>query len=340
MSAEPFDTWAGLGIELASESTAEQDESPFVDVAALLSGSLPEPPRPTVALRQDGLGLLYAGRVNTLIGDPECGKTTIAYAAAAETLGRGGKVLFVDVDHNGAELVLGRLIDFGASVETLSDPNCFRLSEPAESWTLLAAIKESIDWQPTLAVVDSLGEVVPMLGLNSNLPDDYTTAHRKILTRLARAGACVIAIDHLAKGEESRRRGAGGTLAKLRAVDGVAYRVTLREPFAPGRGGAAGLSIIKDRPGGVRASSPSTPGAEQPAGVFVVHPGLVGGSAWHISIPTLADLAKPDHDDVAELDALDPPPRSVDDVRSRLRWGSDRATLALRAWRVLRDGSR
>lgn len=37
--------------------------------------------------------------------------------------------------------------------------------------------------------------------------------------------------------------------------------------------------------------------------------------------------------DLAELHALDPPPTSVRDVKNRLGWGSERATLALKVFR-------
>jgi hypothetical protein len=43
------------------------------------------------------------------------------------------------------------------------------------------------------------------------------------------------------------------------------------------------------------------------------------------------------NDDVELLQELDPPPRSVADVRDRLRWGTGRASAALRAYREEAD---
>ncbi|MRX45326.1 hypothetical protein [Agromyces kandeliae] len=43
------------------------------------------------------------------------------------------------------------------------------------------------------------------------------------------------------------------------------------------------------------------------------------------------------HADVSALRRLVPPPRTVRDVKSRMGWGSGRASAALRAYRVRRD---
>ena len=160
---------------------------------------------------------------------------------------------------------------------------------------------------------------------------------------LAKAGACVIVIDHLSKGSDSRTFGAGGTAAKKRAVGGVSLRVRVKDAFTPGKGGSAYLSINKDRHGGLREHCPS--GDREPlAGVFelkvfedgvlepVIHAAKDGQSA-----PTDFGISGADPqkiaEDVATLDALDPPPTSQRDVCGRLSWGGNRAADALRAWR-------
>ena len=58
----------------------------FSNIAALLDGTLPAPPKPAVLQRTDGHALFYRGKPNTLFGDPEDGKIWIALAACAETL--------------------------------------------------------------------------------------------------------------------------------------------------------------------------------------------------------------------------------------------------------------
>lgn len=309
----------------------------FVDVATILSKGIPPPPKPVLLTREDGHALFYAAKVNVLFGDPECGKTWIALAAIVEALRAGRRAAVIDLDHNGAGEILTRLMALGAHPSHLGDPTRFRLAEPESGDDLIQVVHALRVWKSAVVVVDSLGELVPMLGLNSSNPDDYTSAHRRTLTPLANAGAVVIAIDHLPKGEESRERGQTGTMAKKRAINGVSLRVTVTEQFAPGRGGAASMTIEKDRPGGVRAHCPVA-GKNQPAGRFVMIANPDGTITWKVTTPKAAPAADAVRDsDVAELDGLVPGPRSKRDVQDRLKWGSDRAHKALMRWRELRE---
>lgn len=308
-----------------------------VDVASLLADGLPEPPQPTTLRRQDGHALFYAGKVNVVFGDPECGKTWIALAAYAEALNDNRRASVVDVDHNGATEIVSRLLLLGAQPALLSDPARFRLYEPDDAEELRATVTTLQGWRPATAVVDSLGEIIPMLGLSSNSPDDYSSAHREVLSALATAGAAVIAVDHLPKSDDARVHGQTGTAAKRRAVNGASLRVTLADTFIPGRGGAANLAIHKDRPGGLRAHCPAD-GKTQPAGRFVLNARPDGTADWWVTTPdnAITPDAGTTHEtllDVAELDSLDPPPTSVRDVQTRMKWGGTRASAALRTWK-------
>jgi hypothetical protein len=337
--------------ETGEETATEHPPSPFVDVAALLAGGLPQPPQPVVCRRVDGCALFYRDQVNILFGDPESGKTWLAYCAAVEALADGHRVLIVDADHNGAQQVLSRLLALGADPRVLADLDRFRLSEPEDGSDLYSAVHEAAAWSPTVAVVDSIGEVMPILGKSSNSPDDYTDAHRLVLRPLALAGAAVIGVDHLAKSPESRQIGPTGTAAKGRAVGGVSLRVSLREPFLPGQGGAAALSIKKDRPGGLRARSPIVGRGEQPAGIFALTPTRdvddPGRLRWQITKPSEDDAVttsevsgrsvyQPTHDDLAMIDGLsEEERRTVRELKAATEWGSDKATAVLREWRRL-----
>ena len=312
----------------------------YVDVAALLHGGLPEPLAPSLLRRQDGRALFYAGKVNVLFGDPEGGKTMIAIAACVEALNAGHRATVLDVDHNGPIEIISRLVLLGANPAQLADPARFRLHEPEDEGELRAVVTSMRQWNPDVAVVDSLGEIIPMLGLSSNSPDDYSTAHRAVLTALADTGAAVIGVDHLPKGEAARAHGQTGTVAKRRAINGVSLRVALLEPFVPGRGGVAALQVHKDRPGGLRAHCP-VGGKHQPAGRFVMTAHDNGATSWHITaasgVPDATTGISAPADDITELDALDPEPTSVRDVKIRLNWGSGRATKALAAWKEQRS---
>jgi hypothetical protein len=307
----------------------------YADIAAFLANGIPEPPRPVSLRREDGHALFYAQKVNVLFGDPESGKSWIAYAAVAQALVGSRRCAIVDVDHNGLREVVSRLLALGAPKDALADPERFRYYEPEDGDELIRTVFDLKTWRPAVCVVDSIGEILPMLGLSSNSPDDYTSAHRRTLSAIATAGSCVVAIDHMPKSEEARTHGQTGTMAKKRAVNGSSIRVTVREQFAPGRGGAASLVIHKDRPGGLRATCP-VDGKWQPAGMFVMTPRHDGTLDWRVTTPAIGMGGGPDGGDVAELDALEPPPKSQRDVQERMGWGGSRALKALRSWREMR----
>jgi hypothetical protein len=310
----------------------------FFDVAAMLDGGLPDPPAPILGHRTDGNALFYAGQVNMVFGDPESGKTFLCLAACAEALNHGRSVLVVDLDHNGPGATVDRLLMLGARESMLADPDRFRYVEPDDAPHLLAVVAAAVAWRPAVVLIDSVGELMPVFGFSSNSPDDFTLVNSRVLKPLAMAGAAVLGIDHLAKGAESRTSGPTGTAAKKRAVGGVSVRVTLKEAFTPGRGGAAAITIHKDRHGGLRQHCPPPDGAEAYAGTFVLIAKDDGTTGWKITAPELGDRAPSDvtEDDLAALDALDPEPTSVRDVKGRLNWRTERAAAAIREWRSRR----
>ena len=306
----------------------------YYDVAAMLDGTLPEPPEPEVLTRSDGRGIFYAGQVNLVFGDPESGKTFIALAAGAECLARGGRLLVLDLDHGGPASTVARLLMLGAPLAALRDGDRFRYVEPEDRWHVLAVVEDVQAWRPDVAVVDSVGELLPVFGASSNSPDDYTAVHTTVIKPLATAGAAVICVDHLAKNTDSRAQGATGTAAKRRTVGGVSLRVRLADTFVPGRGGSAQLLIHKDRHGGLRAHSP-TEDREPVAGTFVLTTDA-GATTWRVVAPATTDR-NPDEAasraDLAAVAALDPPARTVSDLAERLQWRKQRAAAVLREHR-------
>lgn len=257
----------------------------YADVAALLDGELPEPPEPVVLTRTDGHALLYGGRVNGIFGDPEVGKTWVTEAACVEAQRAGRRVLFIDLDHNGVEAIVANLLLLGAPPRVLRDRSLFRYCEPQDAGEIYRAVDDCRGWRPAIAVIDSLGELLPMMGTSSNDGDEYTVANARVLQPLADAGAAVIAIDHLAKNVNSRAAGPIGTAAKRRALGGASIRVKAGRQFIPGKGGSAHLIVNKDRHGGVRRHCPS--GEREPlAGTFVMdEPDVYGVVGWRIVAP-------------------------------------------------------
>ena len=234
----------------------------FVDIAAVLNGDDTPRAMPTLLTRTDGRCLFYDGKHNGLFGDPETGKTWVALAAGAERLRNGGRFVFIDMDHNGVHDTLKRLRMLGVPPEVLADPNRFLYVEPDDADHLCDAVTVLRGWvkPPTMTLLDSAGELLPLMGADSNNNDQVTNAFRATAIPLAKAGAAVATIDHLAKNAESRRRGPVGAYGKTRIYDGSMTRVFQVEPFVPGQGGAASLWIHKDRSGAVRRR-PSLRGA-------------------------------------------------------------------------------
>ncbi|MBB2990249.1 hypothetical protein FHR72_001717 [Mycolicibacterium iranicum] len=241
----------------------------------------------------------------------------------------------IDLDHNGAPSTIHRLLALGARPDTLRNPNLFRYCEPEDAAEVRQVVEDSRAWRPAVAIVDSIGELLPMCGANTNSADEFTVMHTKVLKPLAKAGAAVLAVDHLAKNADSRAVGPGGTAAKRRAIGGSSIRVKVKQPFTPGHGGSATLIVNKDRHGGLRAHCPV--GDREPvAGTFKLLAFNEGALAWVIDAPAKGerntDEAAP-LQDVQAVAALDPPPETVEEARERLRWSKQRATKAVRAWR-------
>src|SRR5262249_20690770 len=81
-------------------------------------------------------------------------------------------------------------------------------------------------------------------------------------------------------------------------------------------------------------------GREPSAGLFKLDSSNNDKIKWSVEAPKLGDAAiaagvRPE--DIAALDALNPEPSSVRDVKARMRWNSVRASDALREWRSRRS---
>lgn len=284
--------------------------------------------------RSDGLGIFYAGQLNLVFGDPECGKTWIVLCAIAQLLIDGGRALFIDLDHNGAIPTATRLLNLGVPVDILSDLDRFRYIEPADTTELLLVGVDCEQWVPDLIGLDSLGELLPMFKASSNSGDDFTAVHSRVIKPMVRTGACVVLIDHLAKGMESRQSGPTGSPAKRRAVGGVSLRVRAKEAFVPGRGGTAYVLVNKDRHGGLRAASPS--GDREPlAAVFSLKPGQGDALTFALRPAQDGEAAPGDQsapDLIEKISQLDPPPKSANDAANRIGGNRKAALAAFRDW--------
>lgn len=268
----------------------EEERPPFADLSWVLTGKRPERERPAYVARADGALLFYPRRMNLVYGDPEAGKSWVAYVAVVDALEAGGTAAILDVDHNGEGSVVERLLLLGAPPAAIADQSRFRYAEPESGLEVRRVLDELLARTDDVVVVDSIGELVPMLGRNSNNPDEVTEVIRRVLRPLSRAGACVIAIDHLPKGADARAHGPIGAMAKRRAADGLMVLMEPVNPFAPGRVGAATLTVAKDRQGGVRAFALDG----KAIGTFELDSTDEDAASWRIAVPTSSTVVDDD----------------------------------------------
>jgi hypothetical protein len=269
---------------LINSPTPHDDAPTYSDLTWVITGQRREPPAPTWLTTVRGDRLFYTARVNGLFGDPETAKSWIAMCAVTEALHENERCAYLDVDHNGADEIASRLLALGAPAHAIADPAIFRVYEPEDRPSLLQFVIDMHQWEPAITVVDSLGEIIPMLGLNSSDNDDLTHAIRAVLKPLAhKVGSCVITIDHLPKSTEARQSGyAIGGIAKKRAVDGAYYSCDSITPTAPGKIGKVRLIVEKDRHGHVRQAA-----VGKIAGDFVLD-STGPNSTWKITTPEAA----------------------------------------------------
>lgn len=310
----------------------------YEDIGALLERGPVAPPSPEIGVRNDGVGTVYAGHANCVLGPPESGKTWYAQATAVEVLFSGGSVLMIDLDHNGADATIARFQSFGVQPEVLSDPARFRYCEPGDTTEIDGIVKDSEQWKPTLTVIDSFGELGPIYGASSNSADDFTNVFRRAVKPFALHGSCVVVIDHEAKSKDSAAYGATGTSAKKRAYSGTMLRFRIDRPFTPGSGGEAEVTLIKDRNGGLRRHLATD--KEPLVGRFrmtdfngALNAYIVAAEAGERPKITGTTTGANLPDLVTQLDRLNPPPSSVRDVCTRMTWGKDKAREALKMWR-------
>lgn len=329
-------------VDAEEAATGDEPADDYADVAALIEAGVQRRVPDAGAVRNDGVRLAYSAAVNGLVGPPESGKTLVAIASACDTLKAGGSVLHIDSDHNGPEATITHyLAADGVDRDDLADRDRFRYVDVRSADHLRRVVAEAADWRPTFVVVDSVGEIVPLMGGESNSNDDYRRIHREILSPLADLGAAVLVLDHVTK-EEGRGGYAIGAGAKKAAIDGSYLAVASVEPFVPGIGGAASLSILKDRHGGLRAESPA--GKSPTAAVFRLD-SRAAVSSWEFWRGRSAEERDDEQGeaDVAHVLALDPFPSSRTKLQAELKasqgkaWSTDRAQAALTEARRRRD---
>lgn len=224
-----------------------------IDLLPYWRGEQPEMP-PTIFARDDGLGLVYSGKVNTFQGESESMKTWAAMCAVAEQLNQGNACIYIDYEDS-PNSVVERFKLLGvrptAPLIYLRPDTPFSLEARDQLDDLLRTLDPV-----AIVVLDGVTEAMTHDGLNLLDNQDIAKWFKSLPKWVAKheTGPCVITIDHVPKNPDGRGKGAIGGQHKRAGVDGaiLTFSVTT-EPLARGRDGRAHIKIDKDRPGFLRS---------------------------------------------------------------------------------------
>lgn len=262
------------------------------DLSGYLDGSTPEVV-PMLGVRADGTPLLYPGRVHSLAGESEGGKTWLALFFAAQEMQAGYRVTYLDLEDEPAGIV-GRLRTLGVAPDVIRERFLYVTprNRPDAGWRdFLAALP---GWAPAcrLVVVDATTELLALLGLSSKDDTDVAAMLEEVPRAVARLGPAVLLLDHLVKAREAQGRYATGSQHKLSGVTGAAYLLESVSRFAAGRDGRSRLRVAKDRPGQVRpACLPGRDGTDWAADLVLEH--LHGRPVFTLDAPQERTDAEP-----------------------------------------------
>ena len=267
-----------------------------VDLEPYLAGEVVMP-EPSVLMREDGKFLFYPGRVNSIFGLSESGKTWVAISACVQEMDRGERAVYLDFEDEPAG-TLSRLRALGAGDDDiknqfsyvhpegpLSDMQRYRFGpnitpEGEQASSVFRHLLETVD--PTIIIADGMTSLYGLHGHDTNeaTATDVITSWLKTLTRNGRT--TVIVIDHTGKagGPKSSPIGAHH---KIAMVQGSAFRVDAVDRPMPGGVGRMRLIVYKDRPGAVRQIS--TKDAEQVAAEVEIDSRVPGVTKMTMKVP-------------------------------------------------------
>jgi hypothetical protein len=246
---EPPMDWGDVEAEPAAKEPPPRTWA-AQDLRSVLDGTY-QPPQPSVGRRDDGVGLFYPGRMNSVASESEAGKTWFALIACLQEINDGNHVLYLDFEDD-AGGVVGRLLCLGAHPDDILERFHYVRPENSPSDIDLIDLASVLEHSPTLAIVDGVTEGMSLFGLELKDNTDVAKFGRTLLRPLANAGAAVVTLDHVVKSSENRGRYSIGGVHKLNGLNGVMYMLENRRPFGIGVTGKSTIRVAKDRPGQIR----------------------------------------------------------------------------------------
>ncbi|NVM94764.1 AAA family ATPase [Arthrobacter wenxiniae] len=306
------------------------------DLTAAINGTY-KPLLPTIMPRTDGVFLLYPGKVHSLQGESESGKSMLMHAETARLLNAGQDVLIIDFEDTQTTAV-NLQKQLGAKPENIAahlhyiSPEChpFGMTKELGAWESL------LNNRYALVVIDGVTEAFAVFGVKSIDNDEVTKWGRAVPRVIARrTGAAVVVVDHVTKSADGRGRYAIGAQAKMSYLSGASYMVEVIAPLGVGLVGRLGLRVGKDRPGQVRpkAGAWSKTNRTQEIAVAVIDSTTPGHIDYTLE-PQGEPMPPDDRDEetltkVAELIEQAPKPPSLRTILDNVRGGRPRKIAAI-----------
>jgi hypothetical protein len=218
-----------------------------IDLAPVVAGNYAQP-IPSILHRNDEQALIYPGEVNGIHGSSGEGKGWVELFAAVEQMRRGHNIILLDLEDN-APSIVARLRLLGATDNEIVNqfiyvrPTCpFGLVEIEHVIILVT------EHQPTLVIIDSLGEAFGLDGIDENSDAEVGPWLRRVARRLAELGPAIWLTDHSTKANDNPLF-PSGSKRKRAAITGASYLITATVPLAAGKGGRLRITCAKDRHG-------------------------------------------------------------------------------------------
>lgn len=206
---------------------------------------------PTVAPREDGVPQFYRGRVNTIFGPSEAGKSWYTIACLAVEVQAGNNVLVVDLEDDAAGFKQ-RLRTVGLTPEQAARVKYLR------PWSMLtSATRAKIVTAArgtTLTIIDSLDGYLAMQGLDSNHAVSVRAAGSWMKALAIEADTAVLLVDHSTEKGEAPSKMQMGSSAKKQFIDGATFRAERMTVWKPGPDTCRTMILAgKDRHGWAKA---------------------------------------------------------------------------------------
>ena len=201
------------------------------DLMAVATAQVVEQP-PSFLLREDGKALFYPATINSLQGEPGAGKTWVAHAAGAGVVRAGGFAVFLDYE-DAPSTAASRLLALGLDISELDRVGYFQVAGPWQDADVIWLTELVKVGTVELVVLDSVPESLAAEGADENHSRDVGRWAARLPRLLARAGACVLLVDHVTKAEEGRGRWARAAGRSWPWLTGPPTPSTFR-PLSPG----------------------------------------------------------------------------------------------------------